>query len=121
MWRRHGSLEDLDTRHPYNTCVLLLLIQAVAQVVASCLGGTSSSNHQLRKRYYESAGALKAQSKSMLFMLGALPVGDCRHRALMFKVGRAERQKAFDHIAGAEKDIPYYTIYTAAECNRSRL
>lgn len=67
--------------------LLETLLQAVAQVVANCMGGTFSSNHQLRKCYYESAGAMKAQSKSMLLMLGGLPLGDCRHRALMFKVG----------------------------------
>jgi hypothetical protein len=51
------------------------------------MGGPYSSNHQLRQRYAQAAGALKAQQKSMLLPLGGLPLGTSRHRALLFKVG----------------------------------
>jgi hypothetical protein len=60
-------------------------VSALACAVVARLGGPADTRAQLGERYSAGVAALKATARSPVIAIGALPTGDLRHRALLFK------------------------------------
>ncbi|ONK59434.1 uncharacterized protein A4U43_C08F6390 [Asparagus officinalis] len=63
------------------------MVEQLAKLVCSRMGGSASNEEGvLLPRWKERSGILKAISGSVVISMGKLPVGLCRHRALIFKM-----------------------------------
>jgi hypothetical protein len=60
-------------------------VSALACAVVARLGGPAETRAQLGERYAAGVAPLKATARSPVIAIGALPTGDLRHRALLFK------------------------------------
>ncbi|KAJ1699653.1 hypothetical protein LUZ63_008165 [Rhynchospora breviuscula] len=62
------------------------IVENLARVVCAHMGGTDSNEeHELVPRWKESSDFVKIASGSVVFPIGKLSVGLCRHRSLLFK------------------------------------
>ncbi|KAJ4764794.1 protein kinase family protein [Rhynchospora pubera] len=62
------------------------IVENLARIVCAHMGGTDSNEeHELVPRWKESSDFVKIASGSVVFPIGKLSVGLCRHRSLLFK------------------------------------
>ncbi|KAJ1288982.1 hypothetical protein BS78_02G130700 [Paspalum vaginatum] len=58
----------------------------LAKFISSRMGGTASNEENLLQQWKECTEAIKSSTGSVVFHLGKLPIGLCKHRTLLFKM-----------------------------------
>ncbi|MED6130748.1 hypothetical protein PIB30_003322 [Stylosanthes scabra] len=95
-----NRLVDLELQHLeekacalFNDCpvsekglILSGLLQKLADIVVTRMGGTVASSDNMTERWARRSHQLRDSSRTIVLPLGSLDVGLSRHRALLFKV-----------------------------------
>ncbi|KAI4998807.1 hypothetical protein ZWY2020_054149 [Hordeum vulgare] len=81
-----GMLENYASSFLSSSSDMKDVINQLAKLVSSRMGGTTSNEENLLPRWKESSEAIKSSAGSIVLHLGKLPIGLCKHRSLLFKM-----------------------------------
>ncbi|KAM0899444.1 hypothetical protein ACQ4PT_021307 [Festuca glaucescens] len=81
-----GMLENYASSFLSSSADMKDVINQLAKLVSSRMGGTASNEENLLPRWKESSEAIKSSSGSIVLHLGKLPIGLCKQRSLLFKM-----------------------------------
>ncbi|CAM0953185.1 unnamed protein product [Alopecurus aequalis] len=81
-----GMLENYASSFLSSSADMKDVINQLAKLVSSRMGGTTSNEENLLPRWKESSDAIKSSAGSIVLHLGKLPIGLCKQRSLLFKM-----------------------------------
>uniref|UniRef100_A0A0D3HA62 non-specific serine/threonine protein kinase n=1 Tax=Oryza barthii TaxID=65489 RepID=A0A0D3HA62_9ORYZ len=81
-----GMLENYASSFLSSSADMKDVINQLAKLVSSRMGGTTSNEESFLPRWKECSDAIKSSTGSIVLHLGKLPIGFCKHRSLLFKM-----------------------------------
>ncbi|KAF0911546.1 hypothetical protein E2562_011176 [Oryza meyeriana var. granulata] len=81
-----GMLENYASSFLSSSADMKDVINQLAKLVSSRMGGTTSNEESFLPRWKECRDAIKSSTGSIVLHLGKLPIGFCKHRSLLFKM-----------------------------------